>query len=157
VSTWQELGMPCSERAVDHALACAANRVRAHDDDRAVLLHGDVHQWNALLAGASFKLVDPDGLLAEREYDLGVLMREDPEQFLGGDAGRRAWERAGWLAHRCGLDATAIYEWGAAERVSTGLLATKVGLQPVGRQMLAAADSVAPKARQNSTVPPSAE
>ena len=47
------------------------------------------------------------------------------------------------LAARCGLDADAIWQWGVAERVSTGLLCTKIGLQPVGRQMLAAADRVA--------------
>lgn len=29
------------------------------------------------------------------------------------------------------------------ERVSTGLVATEIGLQPVGRQMLAAADLIA--------------
>lgn len=138
-ATWTELGRPCSQRAVDHALACAERRVSAHDDERAVLVHGDVHQWNALQAGGGFKLVDPDGLLAEPECDLGVLMREDPEELMDGDP--RA--RARWLARRCGLDAAAIWEWGAAERVSTGLLATKVGLQPVGRQMLAAADHVA--------------
>jgi streptomycin 6-kinase len=47
-------------------------------------VHGDVHQWNALEAPADveqgFKLVDPDGLLAEAEYDLGVIMREDPRR-----------------------------------------------------------------------------
>jgi len=31
-----------------------------------VLVHGDVHQWNALRAGAGFKLDDPDGLLATK-------------------------------------------------------------------------------------------
>jgi streptomycin 6-kinase len=41
-----------------------------------------------------------------------------------------------------GLDAEAIWDWGAVERVSTGLLATKVGLQPVGDQMLQAAEFV---------------
>jgi streptomycin 6-kinase len=40
-------------------------------------------------------------------------------------------------------DATAIWEWGVVERVSTGLLGTKVGLQPVSRQMLAVADRLA--------------
>jgi streptomycin 6-kinase len=137
--TWAELDRPCSERAVSYALACAARRVAAHDDSRAVLVHGDVHEWNALRAGSGFKLVDPDGLLAEPEYDLGVMMREDPAELLAGDP--RA--RARWLAARCGLDATAVWEWGAAERVSTGLLLTGIGLQPVGRQMLAAADRVA--------------
>ena len=68
-TTWPELDRPCSERAVEHALACAARRVAAHDDERAVLVHGDVHQWNVLEAprevkqGGGFKLVDPDGLL----------------------------------------------------------------------------------------------
>ncbi len=49
----------------------------------------------------------------------------------------------GWLPARCGLDATAIWQWGVAERVSTGLLCTKTGLQPVGRQMLTAAERAA--------------
>jgi streptomycin 6-kinase len=134
---WEALGHPCSERAVDHALACAARRIAAHDDERAVLVHGDVHEWNALEAPGTgaFKLVDPDGLLAEAEYDLGILMREDPEA-LAGDG--RA--RAEWLARRTGLEAAAIWEWGVVERVSTGLLCCEIALQPVGRQMLAAAD-----------------
>ena len=89
-ATWEELGRPCTERAVEHALACAVRRVAAHDDERAVLVHGDVHQWNALRAGAGFKLVDPDGLLAEAEYDLGVLMREDPLELMHGDPRERS-------------------------------------------------------------------
>jgi streptomycin 6-kinase len=138
-ATWEELGRPCSARAIGYALACAARRIEAHDDERAVLVHGDVHEWNALAAAGGFKLVDPDGLLAEAEYDLGVIMREDPAELLRGDP----QERARWLARRCGLDATAIWEWGVIERVSTGLLCTKVGVQPGGRQMLAVADLVA--------------
>lgn len=138
-AAWPELGRPCSERAVDHALACAARRLAAHDDERAVLVHGDVHQWNALQDDIGFKLVDPDGLLAEAECDLGVLMREDPLELMDGDPR----ERSRWLARRCGLDETAIWEWGVIERVSTGLLATRIGLQPVGAQMLAAADHLA--------------
>lgn len=134
-TTWEELGRPCSERAVKYALECAAGRADAYRDERAVLVHGDVHQWNALEAPGGFKLIDPDGLLAEREYDLGIIMREDP---LDGDPR----ERARWLATHTGLDETAIWEWGVVERVSTGLLGTKVGLQPVAREMLAVADRV---------------
>ena len=133
---WVELDHPCSERAVDYALACASRRGEAHRDETAVVVHGDVHQWNALEAGDQFKLVDPDGLLAEREYDLGIIMREDP---LDGDL----HERARRLADRTGLDEAAIWEWGVVERVSTGLLGTRVGLQPIAGQMLAAAERVA--------------
>ena len=63
-------------------------------------------------------------------------MREDP---LDGDLR----ERARWLAGKTGLDEEAIWEWGVVERVLTGLLGTRVGLQPVAREMLAAADRVA--------------
>jgi len=138
-ATWEELDHPCSERAIDHALTCAGRRLDAHRDERAVLVHGDIHQWNALEAPDEFKLVDPDGLLAEPEYDLGVIMRDDPLDLLDGDP----HERARWLAARTGLDPTAIWEWGVVERVSTGLLCTRVALQPVGGQMLAVADRVA--------------
>ena len=138
-ATWEELDRPCSERAIDHAIACAARRGDAHRDERAVLVHGDVHQWNALEAPDGFKLVDPDGLLAEPEYDLGIIMREDPLDVADDDP----HERARWLADRTGLDATSIWEWGVVERVSTGLLGTKVGLQPVSGQMLAVADRLA--------------
>jgi streptomycin 6-kinase len=138
-STWEELDRPCSERAVEYALVCAARRADAHRDELAVLVHGDVHQWNALQAPDGFKLIDPDGLLAEAEYDLGIILREDPSEALDRDPG----ERSRWLAARTGLDETAIWEWGVVERVSTGLLGTKVGLQPVAREMLAVADRVA--------------
>jgi streptomycin 6-kinase len=139
---WEELGRPCAERAIAHALACARRRRAAHDDERAVLVHGDVHQWNALRAGGpeeGWKLVDPDGLLAEAEYDLGVLMREDPEELVAGDA--RARSRR--LAALTGRDEVPIWEWGVVERVSTGLLCTRIELQPIGREMLAIADRIA--------------
>ncbi|HSP29462.1 MAG TPA: aminoglycoside phosphotransferase family protein [Ilumatobacteraceae bacterium] len=137
-TTWAELDEPCARRTVDHAVACAERRRTAHDDERAVLVHGDVHQWNALQAGATFKLVDPDGLRAEAEYDLGVMLREDPDEPLAADT----MATAQWMARRHGLDAMAIWEWGVVERVSTGLVTTKIGLQPVGRQMLALADRI---------------
>jgi streptomycin 6-kinase len=141
-TTWEQTDRPCSAQAVDYALDCATRRTEPHDDERAVLLHGDLHQWNALEAGdgtGTFKLVDPDGVLAEAEYELSVIMREDPVELMTGDPR----DRARWLARRCGLDATAIWEWGVVERVSTGLLCTQIGLQPVGWQMLAAADHIA--------------
>ena len=129
------------EQTIAYAIACAESRIAAHDHRRAVLVHGDVHQWNALRAGDGWKLVDPDGLLAEPEYDLGVLMREDPVELLAGDP----WERACWLADRTGTDPTAIWEWGVVERLSTGLLLTALGM-PVGDDMLRAATEISRRA-----------
>jgi streptomycin 6-kinase len=67
------------------------------------------------------------------------VSRHPAAELLDGDPR----ERARWLAARSGLDTTAIWEWGVIERVSTGLLGTKVDLQPGAREMLAAADHVA--------------
>ena len=102
-----------------------------------MLVHGDVHQLNTLQNDGGFRLIDPDGLLAEAEYDLGVLMRGDPVELPGGDPGR-----ARWLAARTGPDLAAIWDWGVAERLSAGLLCTRIYLQPLGRDTLAAAEAV---------------
>lgn len=135
-STWEELNHPCSERAIDYALECGERRSAAHDDERAVLIHGDIHQWNTLQAKDRFKLVDPDGGVAEAEFDLGVLMREDPVELIEDNPK----DRARFLSARCGLDMEAIWEWGAVQRVWDGLLCCKDDLQPSGRQMLDAAE-----------------
>jgi streptomycin 6-kinase len=135
----EALGRPCSEQAVDHALRCARRREAAHDDERAVLVHGDVHQLNALQDGGRFTLVDPDGLLAEPECDLGTVMRGDPVELLRGDP----HERARRLAARTGLDPTAVWEWGVVERMASGLHCTAIELQPLGRQTLLAAEAAA--------------
>jgi streptomycin 6-kinase len=146
-ATWERLDRPCSSAAVDHAVASAERRRTAHDLERSMLLHGDVHEWNALLVPDTdhIKLIDPDGLIAEPEYDLGIIMREDPVELLDDEP----FERAARLATLTGCDATAVWEWGVVERVSTGLLATEIDLQPVGAQMLHAADVIAasPQAR----------
>ena len=139
VEKWEALAHPVPERTIAYALACAQRRIAAHDDAHAMLVHGDVHQWNALQSGAGFTLVDPDGLLAEPEYDLAIIMREDPLDLLRD--GPHA--RAAWLAARTGRDPIAIWEWGVVERTSTGLLARSIGLQPIGDQMLNAADIIA--------------
>lgn len=147
-ATWEELDRPCGARAVELAVAAARRREAAHDPDRAVLAHGDVHQWNALQAepgtangtAASWKLIDPDGLAAEPEYDLGVLLREDPDELMADIERDDPRRLARYMADRTGTGADAIWDWGLVERVSTGLLATRIGLQPVGADMLAVAD-----------------
>jgi len=135
--TWRELDFPVSERTIEHAHACAERRIDAHDDERSVLVHGDLHQWNTLrtIDGTGWKLVDPDGLLAEPAYDLGIVMREDPTD---GDLE----ERATRLASLTGVDRQAIWEWGVVERVSTGLGALAIGIHEAVA-MLAAAERLA--------------
>src|ERR1043165_2170151 len=95
---WHQSERACSERVLADAIACAGSRADAHDDSRAVLCHGDPHELNALQAeDGTFKLIDPEGVMAEREYDLGALMRNAP-----GEDDLHA--RADWLAAATGCD-----------------------------------------------------
>jgi len=131
---WEQSRRACSERVLADAIACAERRAAAHDDARAVLCHGDLHELNALQSeDGTFRLIDPEGVMAEPEYDLGVLMRNAPgEDDLQ--------ERADWLAAVTGCDRTAIWEWGTAERVLSGLWCRVVDHQPHGDKQLADAE-----------------
>ena len=132
---WEELGRPCSQEAVTDAVGCAERRELAYDRRRSVLVHGDVHEANALEADdGAFKLIDPDGLRAEPACDLGTIVRCTP------DVGDDLRARAEGLAVRTGVDATAIWEWGTVHRVIGGLKATRIGFQPFGHLLLAEAD-----------------
>jgi streptomycin 6-kinase len=154
VAMWGELSRPCSERVIDRALTFARAREAAFDPDGAVLVHGDAHAANTLVApkhggsdGAGFKFVDPHGLFAERACDLAVPMRDWSRELLEGDAVRLGRERCAQLSRLTDVDAQPIWEWGFIERVSTGLLALHVGREQLGRDMLAVAESFAPTDR----------
>ena len=132
---WEQGGRPCSPAAVADALDCMDRRRLAHDDRTAVLVHGDIHEMNALQArDGSYKLIDPGGLRAEPACDLGTIVRCNPD--LGDDL----WARTERLASRTGVDATAIWEWGTIHRVVSGVYACSIGFQPFGDLLLAEAD-----------------
>ena len=132
---WEETGRPCARRTLEDAFECAEKRRLAHDDQDAVLVHGDVHEMNALQAPeGGYRLIDPVGIRAEPAYDLGTIVRCNPDE---GDDLRG---RAARLAHRTGVDVAAIWEWGTVHRVASGLYSRHIGFQPFGDQLLAEAD-----------------
>ena len=146
-AAWSECNQPCSERTIERALSFANTREAAFDPGHCVLVHGDAHAANTLVAsrsrapvGARFKFVDPDGLFAERACDLAVPMRGWSGELLAGDTVRLGRERCAHLSQLTGVDAQSIWEWGFIERVSTGLLALRVGREDLGRETLAVAE-----------------
>lgn len=148
VATWGALARPCSERAIDQALSFAVARAAAFDAATAVLVHGDAHSGNALQSrgelsrgDSGFKFVDPDGLFAERAYDLAIPMRDWSDELLAGDPVRLGRERCAYLSALTGVDPLAIWQWGFIERVSTGLLMLQLGLEPLGSDTLKVADA----------------
>jgi len=144
---WSELGGPCSSEVVSKALRYAEQRAAATELDRAVVVHGDPHPGNALRpfaprsgAGSGFVFVDPDGFLADPAYDLGVVLRDWSPQLLAGDAPALARRYCRLLAERSGISATAIWEWGFLERVSTGLYLLECGAEDRARPFLESAE-----------------
>jgi streptomycin 6-kinase len=155
-AAWQDLGRPCPEAVVDLAIRCATAREAAFDPGRAVLVHGDVHDFNALqvpgstAAGAGFRLVDPEGLISEPAHDLGViqargvqawideLAASDPQRAL--EMVTRRCRRAGRLA---GTDPEAIWQWAFAELVSTGLFLLRLGRHEEAETFLGVAGMLA--------------
>jgi streptomycin 6-kinase len=122
---WEQAGRPCSPVTVADALECMNRRRVAHDDRSAVLVHGDIHEMNALQASdGSYKLIDPGGLRAEPACDLGTIVRCNPD--LGDDL----WARTERLASRTGVDATAIWEWGTIHRVSAASTPAPLAFSP---------------------------
>ncbi|WP_306336535.1 aminoglycoside phosphotransferase family protein [Streptomyces sp. KL118A] len=147
---WKELGRPCSVAAYDRAMAYAERRAAAHRPSRAVVVHGDPHPDNLLRvptprAGAEsgFVFVDPDGFLADPSYDLGVVLRDWCAELLAGDAPRLARRYCALLAEESGADATAVWEWGYLERVSTALHLLALGAEAASRPYFETAEILA--------------
>lgn len=147
---WTKLDGPCPQRVVATALRFAERRASAFDVDRCVVVHGDPHPGNALRvttprvgAESGFVFVDPDGVLADPAYDLGVILRGWCPQLLAGDAVALARRYCRLMADRTGIDATAIWEWGFLERVSTGLYILECGAEDLARPFLATAELLA--------------
>src|SRR6185437_1598396 len=136
------LGAPCPARALAQALDCARRRARAFEPASAVLCHGDAHQWNTLQApGGGFKLVDPDGVVAERAFDLAISMREWPEGLPAGDVRAAGEARLRLLGELTGVEARPIWEWSLVQLVWNGILLVRVGAGAAAELEFALADA----------------
>ncbi|MEO5710581.1 MAG: aminoglycoside phosphotransferase family protein [Nocardioidaceae bacterium] len=92
-----------------------------------VVCHGDPHPGNVLRSGEGWALIDPDGFIGERAYDLGVVMRDacreirDAEASRPGAARSMLREESRRLAEAANVDPERVWRWGFVERVTTGL------------------------------------
>lgn len=118
------------------------SREEAMKPSEFVLLHGDAHGGNTLitLAGDDYQLIDPDGIFYEKEYDLGVLMREWVEEYTQNpvEEGKRRCE---YLHRLTGVPQRGIWEWGYLQTVSTAFVLLQIGQEETGQKMLRVAES----------------
>ncbi len=147
VSTqWERLGRPCSTAVLDRALRFAEELVDVEPEDL-VVVHGDPHPGNLLSvpsprpgSDTGFCFVDPDGFVADRSYDLGVVLRDWSSRLRGDHPVRVLRGYADVLAARTGADPERIWAWGFLERVSTGLHVLSIGSPAVARPLLETAE-----------------
>jgi streptomycin 6-kinase len=77
-----------------------------------VVLHGDLHHENVLRSGDGWVAIDPKGVVGEREYDTGALLRNPyPEPLTRQMLARRADQ----LAEELSLDRDRIWSWAWAQ------------------------------------------
>ncbi|SER26914.1 aminoglycoside phosphotransferase family protein [Microlunatus flavus] len=135
------------DAVVDRALAHAA-QLADHAGTDLVRVHGDPHPGNLLRvprtrpgAESGWCFVDPEPLVTDRAYDLGVAVRDFSGALLadpGTAAARlRSWCRA--VAAPSGTDPERVWAWAYLERVSTGLYVTSFGAPRVAGPFLASA------------------
>jgi streptomycin 6-kinase len=77
-----------------------------------VVLHGDLHHENILRSGDGWVAIDPKGVIGEREYETGALLR-NPIPVLHDT--RTLERRADQLAEALGLDGVRIRAWAWAQ------------------------------------------
>lgn len=145
---WPATGRPCSPRLISRARGLAERRADADDDTTSITCHGDPHPGNILAvraprpgAESGYVLVDPDGILCDPAYDLGVAMSGWQELILRAEnptALVRGWSAR--LAAATGLDDQAIWEWAFVERVTSGLYLMHHGHHTEARSLLASAE-----------------
>lgn len=143
---WQALGQPCSAKAKNLALEWAEERAAAFSAQESVLVHGDAHAENTLIAEdrghgpIRCKFIDPDGLIAEKACDLAPIMRDWSEELLAGDTEALTRARCDLLAQLTDVPTRPIWQWGYMERVSTGLVMLAIGQRREAGRTLAVAD-----------------
>ncbi len=140
--TWQKLNRPCSQKVIKQAMQYLQSREQAMNPDEFVLLHGDAHGGNTLKVlsdDTDYKLIDPDGIIYEKAYDLGVLMREWIDEYEQYPL-REGQKRCKYLHQLTGVSEQAIWEWGYLQTVSTAFIALQIGQEDTGRKMLNVAE-----------------
>ncbi len=84
-----------------------------------VLLHGDLHHENILAdRDRGWLAIDPKGVIGEREFEIGALLRNPFPSILGWpDAALRTRRRADQLAAALGFDRQRLQAWAFAQAV----------------------------------------
>lgn len=130
--------------ALEHATECAVDLAASERPE--VVCHGDPHAGNVLRRGTGWALIDPDGFVGERAYDLGVVLRdacreiEAAEASAAGSGARLLDAACRRLATLASVDPERVQRWAYVERVTTGLYLGWHGYSDEAARFLATAE-----------------
>lgn len=84
-----------------------------------VLLHGDLHHWNILAAQREpWLAIDPKGVVGEREYEVGAILRNPAPQLLQQpDPAHILARRLDQLSEMLDFNRERLRDWGIAQAV----------------------------------------
>lgn len=114
---FKEKANPLPKKLVDKAERLFAEL--SVSQGKQILLHGDLNHSNILSAQReSWLAIDPKGVIGEREYEIGVLLRNPQPKLLQLPDPKEVLERRiDQLANELNLDRERIHGWGIAQAV----------------------------------------
>ncbi|WP_298510420.1 aminoglycoside phosphotransferase family protein [uncultured Kordia sp.] len=140
---WSTLHKPFSEQTLQLAIEYAQARMEAYDPENCVLAHGDAHGFNLMeTENDTYKLIDPDGIYADKAYDLICIMRDWSDGLLRGNTLELLLARCHWVHELTGVDKTSIWQWGFLGRLMIGITLLELGNTHEGKQTLEVADRI---------------
>lgn len=94
-----------------------------------VVLHGDLHHFNVLRSGDRWLAIDPKGVVGERAYEPGALLRNPwPGLLDEPHPGRILERRSAQLAEALGLDLERVRAWAYVQAVLAAAWCVEDGL-----------------------------
>lgn len=101
---------------VDRALGLLAELLPSQAPP--VVLHGDLHHFNILRAGVSWKAIDPKGLVGEPAFDCGPFCYNPwPTIFADPNLARTLERRLAIFAEQLNLDLRRVHGWAFVQAV----------------------------------------
>lgn len=83
-----------------------------------MLIHADLHHYNILADGDTWRAIDPQGVIAEAEFETGALLRNPIHKLpTMANLDRVIERRVAVLAESLGFDRQRIAGWGLAQAV----------------------------------------
>jgi len=107
---------PLPEKLVEMVEALSSELLSENKDE--ILLHGDFHHYNVLESERGWLAIDPKGVIGPKGYEVGPLLINPIDRFLGGSNSKVQTEkRIAILSEMLDMERERIRAWGICHAV----------------------------------------